>query len=597
MPPLEASLNTLTRRSFLTMQAWLVPVVPVAAYLLGLTVGLTRQQALHALVWIVPPLFVVLAVALPVAVLRWLIARAVEAPAEERLTRLLLLPQRCTFFAFVLVLLLGGTSFCLVCILQYDRPWALLPAGALIALCLGLLMGLPIAHQLERLFQPLALDAFEALGVRPEVRSVFWPRQSWYLPFTFAVLMTSFAVLSGAVIFVKGRELVQSVVQALAAHGHLQDAQGLEARVLDAAGSLVMPLLLVGGYIALVAAVVSSLMARRQARASAAVETSLRSLAEGQPRAPRWVSTDEVGDLAAGAAAVLGRLQELPRRLAASAALLGEAGSALRAATASHEQSLVRLGTALSQLHATAIEVKRTSEAASEEARVIAGVAQRGEHLSDAGSEAVQSTLLELDAISEVVGELGQRFASLQSRARRLDDVANSVRELARQSNMLALNAAIEAVRSGGASKGFAVVAREMRSLADQSIQETRSIGEVVDALGDEIRQAGGISDRGVSRVCDGLAQVRASGESLEGLGLVVKESSHAVRRIASAVTEQHVGVSQIFGALDELVRLRDETQAQLEVAQASSAALESVSRDVEALARRYAPEPLRRAG
>lgn len=593
MPPLEASLNTLTRRSFLTMQAWLVPVVPVAAYLLGLTVGLTRQQALHALVWIVPPLFVVLAVALPVAVLRWLIARAVEAPAEERLTRLLLLPQRCTFFAFVLVLLLGGTSFCLVCILQYDRPWALLPAGALISLCLGLLMGLPIAHQLERLFQPLALDAFEALGVRPEVRSVFWPRQSWYLPFTFAVLMTSFAVLSGAVIFLKGRELVQALV----AHGHLQDAQGLEARVLDAAGSLVMPLLLVGGYIALVAAVVSSLMARRQARASAAVETSLRSLVDGQPRAPRWVSTDEVGDLAAGTAAVLSRLQELPVRLAASAAQLGEAGSALRAATASHEQSLVRLGTALSQLHATAIEVKRTSEAASEEARVIAGVAQRGEHLSDAGSEAVQSTLLELDAISEVVGELGQRFASLQSRARRLDDVASTVRELARQSNMLALNAAIEAVRSGGASKGFAVVAREMRSLADQSIQETRGIGEVVDALGDEIRQAGGISDRGVSRVADGLAQVRASGESLEGLGLVVKESSHAVRRIASAVTEQHVGVSQIFGALEELVRLRDETQAQLEVAQASSAALESVSRDVEALARRYAPEPLRRAG
>ena len=145
---------------------------------------------------------------------------------------------------------------------------------------------------------------------------------------------------------------------------------------------------------------------------------------------------------------------------------------------------------------------------------------------------------------------MARRIFALDERTREVSGIVDSVKDLADQSNMLALNAAIEAVRSGEHGKGFSVVAREIRALADQSIQATSRVRELLDDIGSSVSAAVRITERGAERMESGLAQVRTSGQNLKELANIVQDNASAVRQIAAAVNQQNVGISQITQAV-----------------------------------------------
>ena len=95
-----------------------------------------------------------------------------------------------------------------------------------------------------------------------------------------------------------------------------------------------------------------------------------------------------------------------------------------------------------------------------------------------------------LTDIRAQVDEIARKIAQLSERTQQIGGITQTVKDLADQSNMLALNAAIEAVRSGERGKGFAIVAREIRSLADQSIQATNRVREILEDISASIRRA-----------------------------------------------------------------------------------------------------------
>jgi methyl-accepting chemotaxis protein len=146
-----------------------------------------------------------------------------------------------------------------------------------------------------------------------------------------------------------------------------------------------------------------------------------------------------------------------------------------------------------------------------------------------------------------------------------IGSITQTVKDLADQSNILALNAAIEAARSGEHGKGFAVVAREIRHLADQSIQATNRVHELLESVGTATRQAVSFAETGGQRIDAELDQVKQSGESLRQLSKIVQESTAGVRQIAAAVNEQNVGISQIFTAVIDQNRMMDETVQRLD--------------------------------
>jgi methyl-accepting chemotaxis protein len=302
----------------------------------------------------------------------------------------------------------------------------------------------------------------------------------------------------------------------------------------------------------------------------------------------RVTTRDEVGELAAAFAQMVEKLKEVLRALQESVQLLANAGNELGKSTADQSQTVTRQATALQQTQVTAQEIKQTSMLAAEKADAVLQLAEKADDVSTQGAAAIEKSLGGLNEIRSQVEEIASQIAQLSQRTQQIGGITQTVKDLADQSNMLALNAAIEAVRSGEHGKGFTVVAREIRSLADQSIQATIRVREILEDIGGAIRVAVSITERGSQKIEGGLLQVKQSGENLRELSNIVKENSSAARQIAAAVSQQNVGISQIFSAVTDQTTMMDETLQRLETTTQAASVLKDLSQRVSDVVRQF---------
>ncbi|MFY2561920.1 methyl-accepting chemotaxis protein [Corallococcus terminator] len=277
-----------------------------------------------------------------------------------------------------------------------------------------------------------------------------------------------------------------------------------------------------------------------------------------------------------------------------SARELTEAMLSLTITTEDQRRMLSRQAQALSETQVTATEIQRTSEETSRQAEaILASTTQAG----DAGAAAqsmIGKSMLGLEGIRAQSSELSEQLDELGARARQLTAIAATVKDLADQSNMVALNAAIEAARSGETGRGFAVVATEMRRLARQSQKATGEVRVILDDTMKSIQAVMVVSKRGSERMAQDLEVVRASGESLRGLTSMMESSTDSVRRISAAVGQQAAGVSQLFGAVNDLSAMMSETMDRLDAATSATGALRTVTDRVQNVIQTYQPESQR---
>ena len=273
-----------------------------------------------------------------------------------------------------------------------------------------------------------------------------------------------------------------------------------------------------------------------------------------------------------------GTVARLSGRLAESTGVLVGAVGRLRQSSSVQSGVVDRQAATLQEILATAQEINQASRLAAEKATAIMTSAGQADEANRSIGQAVEAGLGGIAAMGREVAEMANRIRALEQRTRQIAGIVDTVKGLADQSNMLALNAAIEAVRSGDAGKGFVVVAREMRSLADLSIQATARIREVLANVNDGIREAAEASERGEARTEGSLKQLQASGAQLRSLSQIVHESSASVRQISAAIGQQSVGVSQVFTALNDLSRQMDETVDRLKETREAASAVEAVA-------------------
>jgi methyl-accepting chemotaxis protein len=297
---------------------------------------------------------------------------------------------------------------------------------------------------------------------------------------------------------------------------------------------------------------------------------------------------DEIGELANTFQMMVEKLRELPRGIGSTTQIVASAVDKLNESVAEQGHTVARQATALQETQVTAQEIKQTSLVASQKAEAVLQYAERADTVSKTGEAAVAQSLAALTAIRTQVEEIAERITRLGGRAVQIGNVTQTVKDLADQSNMLALNAAIEAVRSGEHGRGFAVVAREMRNLADQSIQGTKQVREMVDEIGAAIREAVAITEKGVQRIDAGLQQVKTSGMTLSELSSIVKDNSAAVRQISAAVGQQNAGITQIFGAVSDQTKMMDENVARLGATELSLRALKDAASSLVALVEQF---------
>ncbi|QAT82895.1 methyl accepting chemotaxis protein [Corallococcus coralloides] len=299
-------------------------------------------------------------------------------------------------------------------------------------------------------------------------------------------------------------------------------------------------------------------------------------------------SRDEIGQLATSFGDMMARLRAVLMALKNSAQELE--ATALELANSASDQNLAvtRQAAALHQTQIAARQLQESSRAAAQRATGVLREAEKAGAVGQAGESAVAGSVGGLTHIRSQVERISNTVSELRQSTRQVGDITGTVKDLADQSNVLALNAAIEAARSGEAGRAFAVVARQMRSLADQSATATARVQTILADIGRAISEAVQTSEGGTREVEGGLEQARAAGESLRALAEVIQNNSVSVKSIADMVSQQDAGIAELFAALSDLTRLADETVERVATSAVAAARLTTASHEVSNIVEQY---------
>jgi methyl-accepting chemotaxis protein len=179
------------------------------------------------------------------------------------------------------------------------------------------------------------------------------------------------------------------------------------------------------------------------------------------------------------------------------------------------------------------------------------------------------------------VRETAKTVEGLGARSDQIGQIIGTIEDIADQTNLLALNAAIEAARAGEQGRGFAVVADEVRALAERTTRATKEIGEMIKAIQKETKGVVAAMEEGMTEVERGTESSVKSGEALEMILTQVNDVTLQVNQIATAAEEQSSSTSEITSNISQITDVIGSTaRAAAETASASS----QLSREAEHL-------------
>lgn len=351
--------------------------------------------------------------------------------------------------------------------------------------------------------------------------------------------------------------------------------------------------ILVGAAIIALAAALSAALAwwiaRGLARPLEALSAAALRIANGDLTQEIEVrSSDEVGALAASFRSMSERLRAIVATLRDSSGDLAGASGALAQLARGQSAMLEAQASGIAETTTTTRELEQTSSVASSRASAVLEVARRAGDMSQSGQASAARSLEGLERIREAVAQIVSQSAGLFEQARQVNDIVETVKDLATQSHVLSLNASIEAARAGEAGRGFAVVAAEVRALAEQSGASAARIGKIVQDIVTAIESTMELTERSRRGMDGSMDAIRASGESLREIGGIVRETSDAALQIASAVQQQSTGIGQIAAAMRELDAGMQETVGRLQGLQESTGHVDRTAGRIEEIVRGF---------
>lgn len=198
--------------------------------------------------------------------------------------------------------------------------------------------------------------------------------------------------------------------------------------------------------------------------------------------------------------------------------------------------------------------------------------------LAKEGSNVVQQAIAEMGKISEAVTASSSSINSLGEQSLEIFKIVKVIKEIADQTNLLALNAAIEAARAGEQGRGFAVVADEVRKLAERTTFSTQEIASMIQAIQDGTTDAVEGMAKGSTRVKEGVQMVGRAGSSMEKIQEGVQKVLASVGDISSSLSEESSTSNQIAKNVEEIAQMTEETSTIIREVSASADQIEQLA-------------------
>jgi twitching motility protein PilJ len=258
------------------------------------------------------------------------------------------------------------------------------------------------------------------------------------------------------------------------------------------------------------------------------------------------VTADMFGNMADAFNLMIQRFAQLMKQVREGAERVNKSASALRenanqmAGTAKQQaDESVKTLSAVEQLASQMRQVAETAGASSASATQVLQATERGR-------EAVQATVQDMHGIRSAVQRMSKQVKALGDRSVEISQIVSTIRDIANQTNLLALNAAIEAAGAGEAGARFAVVADQVRKLAESSTQATREIADLVKVIQTETQDAVVAMEQETQAVEAGSASALRTGEVFNEISGIAQRSSELAQTIASAAANQTASTDQV---------------------------------------------------
>ena len=321
------------------------------------------------------------------------------------------------------------------------------------------------------------------------------------------------------------------------------------------------------------------------------VDSSLEEMSSGGGDLTRRLKIereDETGSLAHSFNNFLDNLKGIVVRInqnavdvAGSAANLNRTSATIASGTERAASQSTSVAIACEEMAATSAEI------ASNCIRTVE-ISNRATETALKGSKVVDNAVKSIQRIAVKVQESAKTVASLGTRSEQIGDIVGTIEDIADQTNLLALNAAIEAARAGEQGRGFAVVADEVRALAERTTKATREIGEMIKAIQKETQSAVNAMEEGVQEVERGTHDASTSGQALEDILNQVGDLTSQINQIATAAEQQTATTHEISKSMYQITEVVTEASKSSQDTAGSARELSSMAEELKKIVAQF---------
>ncbi|MFM4706149.1 methyl-accepting chemotaxis protein [Aeromonas caviae] len=284
----------------------------------------------------------------------------------------------------------------------------------------------------------------------------------------------------------------------------------------------------------------------------------------GRGELQEWIrgnrfNRDELGQLGSAIDRMQGALAELVSEISGSVSQLSSAVEEVSAISeqsakgmASQQGEVSQVATAMNEMQSTVNEVARNTTDAM-------GAAKQASRTSTQGNQVVRSAIGSIEQVSRQIEQAGGVVQQLETDSASISMVLDVIRGIAEQTNLLALNAAIEAARAGEQGRGFAVVADEVRSLAQRTQASTAEISKMIEVLQERTAEAGSAMQLSRQQMQESVELAREAGSSIDSINGAVTQITDMNTLIATATEQQNAVTEELNRSIVKIHTAADE--------------------------------------